>query len=92
MVMKENETTQDMWRSIESLFQSKKDRRQMQLNEDLRNIEIGDLSITNYCHKLKQISDLLDNIGKPIYERTLVMHIVNGLSDKYENVAGIIRH
>lgn len=64
----------------------------MQLNEDLRNIELGDLSITKYCHKLKVISDVLENIGKSIDETTLVMHMINGLSDKYDNIAGIIRH
>lgn len=64
----------------------------MQLNEDLRNIQLGDLSITKYCHKIKVISDLLENIGKPIDETTLVMHTVNGLSEKYEQIAGIIRY
>jgi len=92
MVMNKGETAQQVWKSIENLFQSNKDARQMQLNEDLRNIEIGDLTITNYCHKLKVIADLLENIGKPIEESTLVMHTINGLSDKYENIAAIIRH
>lgn len=64
----------------------------MQLNEDLRNIHIRDLTVTEYCHKLKVISDLLDNIDKSIDEDALVMHTVNGLSEKYDNIATIIRH
>lgn len=62
----------------------------MVMNKDLRNIEIGDLSVTKYCHKLKVISYLLENIGKPIDETTLRMHGVNGLSDKFYQIAGII--
>lgn len=92
MVMQEDETAQQVCTRIASLFQSNKDARQMQLNEDLRHIELGDFTIAKYCHKLKVIADLLENIGKPIDESTLVMYTVNGLSDKYENIAGIIRH
>lgn len=50
------------------------------------------MSVTDYCHKLKVISDLLDNIDKSIDEDALVMHTVNGLSEKYEHIATIIRH
>lgn len=64
----------------------------MQLHEDLRNMELGDLTITKYCHKLKVISDLLENIGKLIEESTLVMHTINGPNEKYDNISGIIRH
>lgn len=58
MVMKKSETAQELWKAIEDLFQSNKDARAIQLNDDLRNIEMGDLNITNYCHKLKVIFDL----------------------------------
>lgn len=85
--MQEDETSQEVWLKIANLFQSNKNARQMQLNEDLRNIELGDLTITQYCHKLKVTADLLDNIGKPIEESTLVMYTVNGLSEKYEQIA-----
>lgn len=36
--------------------------------------------------------DLLENIDQQIDERTLVMHTLNGLSDKYEHIATVIRH
>lgn len=52
---------------------------------------LGDLTIADYCHKLKVIFDL-ENIDQSIDEKTLVMHTVNGLSDKFENIATIIRH
>lgn len=63
--------------------------RAIQLNEDLCNIELENLTIT---HKLKVISDLLEDIGKSMDETTLVMHTINGLNDKYESIEGMIRH
>ena len=64
----------------------------MQLDTELRTIELGSLSITNYCHKISRIADLLANIDSPVDEKNLFTYAVNGLTDKYEGVAGIIRH
>lgn len=41
----------------------------MQLNDGLRNTDIGDLNITNYCHKMKIIFDFPENIDQPIDEK-----------------------
>ena len=64
----------------------------MQLDNDLRNIELGSLSITEYFHKINRLADLLANIEAPVDEKNLVAYAINGLGDKYEQVAGIIRH
>ena len=64
----------------------------MQLDTELRTIELGSLSITDYCHKISRIADLLANIDSPVDEKNLVTYALSGLTDKYEGVAGIIRH
>ncbi|GKC46046.1 hybrid signal transduction histidine kinase M [Tanacetum coccineum] len=64
----------------------------MQLDNDLRNIELGNLTITEYFHKINRLADLLTNINAPVDEKNLVSYAINGLGDKYEHVAGIIRH
>ncbi|GJZ82736.1 ribonuclease H-like domain-containing protein, partial [Tanacetum coccineum] len=69
-----------------------KNARAMQLDNDLRNIELGNLTITEYFHKINRLADLLDNIDAPVDEKNLVTYAINGLGDKYEQVAGIIRH
>ncbi|GJY40361.1 ribonuclease H-like domain-containing protein [Tanacetum coccineum] len=38
------------------------------------------------------VVDLLSNIESPVDEKTLVMHAINGIGEKYEQVAGIILH
>jgi len=92
MILKKGLTAHDVWQNLENLFRDNKDARAMQLEHDLRTITIGDLSVTDYCQKIKTISDLLANIDSAVPEKTLVSYMVNGLSDKYDQVAGIIRH
>lgn len=92
MVMKKSETARQLWKALDDMFQCNKDARAIQLNEDLRNIAMGDLTVADYCYKLKVIFDLLENIDQPIDERALVMHTINGLSHKYDNIATLIRH
>ncbi|PWA74910.1 hypothetical protein CTI12_AA231450 [Artemisia annua] len=42
--------------------------------------------------KIKVSTDLLSNIDDAVDEKTLVMYAINGLVDRYDHVASIIRH
>ncbi|KAJ9553554.1 hypothetical protein OSB04_017599 [Centaurea solstitialis] len=64
----------------------------LELDNELRNIVIGDSTIMEYCSRIKGISDLLTNIGSPVSERNLVTYAINGLSPKYDVIATTIRH
>lgn len=91
-VLKPKCTARDLWLAIENLFRDNKEARAMQLENDLRTTVIGDLSIHDYCKKLKSIADLLANVESPISDRVLVMHLLNGLSEKYDNIINVIQH
>ncbi|XP_020865849.1 uncharacterized protein LOC110224253 [Arabidopsis lyrata subsp. lyrata] len=91
-VLKPKCSAHDLWTAIESLFRDNKEARAMQLENELRTTVIGDLSVHEYCKKLKSISDLLANVDSPISERVLVMHILNGLSDKFDSIINVIKH
>ncbi|GKD53372.1 hybrid signal transduction histidine kinase M [Tanacetum coccineum] len=78
--------------SLADLFHDNKEARSMKLQEELRSLDLGSLSIAEYFKKIKLISDLLTNIDSSISEKNLIMYAANGLSDKYEHVASIIRH
>ncbi|CAL9219800.1 unnamed protein product [Arabidopsis halleri] len=52
-VLKKNATARDLWLSIERLFRDNKEARALQLENDLRTMVIGDLSVHDYCAKLK---------------------------------------
>lgn len=47
MIMKRGLTVRQVWNTLDDMFQSNKSAKAIQLNEDLRNIEIGDLTVTD---------------------------------------------
>ncbi|CAL9244028.1 unnamed protein product, partial [Arabidopsis halleri] len=91
-VLKPKCSARDLWRAIENLFRDNKEARALQLENEIRTTVIGDLSIHEYCKKLKTLSDLLANVDSPISERVLVMHTLNGLSDKFDSIINVIKH
>ncbi|XP_019099686.1 PREDICTED: uncharacterized protein LOC109132508 [Camelina sativa] len=91
-VLKTKCTARDLWLSIENLFRDNKEARALQLDNELRNLSVGDLSIHEYCKKLKTLSDLLANVDSPVPERILVMHMLNGLNDKFDSIINVIKH
>nr|KAJ0201854.1 hypothetical protein LSAT_V11C600299520 [Lactuca sativa] len=64
----------------------------IKLDNELRSMTLGDLTIVQYCQRMKYIADLLANIDNPILEKTLVSHILNGLSSQYEHIATLLHH
>ncbi|XP_022004170.1 keratin, type I cytoskeletal 10-like [Helianthus annuus] len=44
-----------------------------------------------YCQALKVIFDQLTNLGSPITDEQLVLQLLTGLNDQYENTASVIQ-
>ncbi|XP_072148574.1 uncharacterized protein [Setaria viridis] len=40
----------------------------------------GDLSVTDYCCRLKAMADALDELGEPVTDRSLVINVIRGLN------------
>ena len=91
-VLKKNATARDLWLSIENLFRDNKEARALQLENDLRTLVIGDLSVHEYCQKMKTTADLLANIDAHVTERALVSHLLKGLSEKFDSIINVIQH
>lgn len=85
-------TSREIWTRIENLFRNNKEARVIQIDQKLRTTEIGDLSVHAYCQEMKSIADLLENVGAPVTERTLVTHLLNGLNGKFDNIINVIIH
>ncbi|XP_010446127.1 PREDICTED: probable serine/threonine-protein kinase DDB_G0282963 [Camelina sativa] len=90
--LKTRSSARQIWISIENFFHDNKEARAIQLDTELCSLTIGDLSVHDYCQKLKTLSDLLANVDSPVTERVVVMHMLNGLTEKYDNINNIIRH
>ena len=64
-------TARKVWLNLHSLFYDNKESTAMQLETELRNITMGDLSLHAYCDKVKKIADLLEGLGEKIKDRNL---------------------
>ncbi|XP_071727490.1 uncharacterized protein [Rutidosis leptorrhynchoides] len=84
-------TARATWLNLETLFRTNKDSTAFQIEHDLRNITLGDMSVKDYCTKIKSISDLLKNIGEPISDKNLVAYTLQGLPRKWNGVTRAIR-
>ncbi|XP_023729628.1 uncharacterized protein LOC111877339 [Lactuca sativa] len=62
MILKRNATASQIWKNLEDLFRDNKDAKVIQLDNELRNIVMGDSSVTDYCARINSIAYLLDNI------------------------------
>ena len=92
MVLKTRCSARDLWVIIENLFRDNKEAWAIQLENELCTLTIGDMSIHDYCQKLKNLTDLLANVDSPVTDRAVVMHMLNGLSEKFDNIHNVIKH
>jgi hypothetical protein len=51
----------------------------------------GDLIISEYCRKFKNMADALADLGSPVDDRILVLNILCGLNPWFEHLGAIIR-
>lgn len=92
MVLKTKKIVYGLWHSLETLFRDNKESEAHQLETELRNIAMGDSSVSIYCARSKKIVDQLENLGAPVSVRNLVSHLLSGLSSKFSYIAITICH
>jgi hypothetical protein len=63
----------------------------MTLDAEFRTIVQGDLSITEYCRRLKMIADQLADLGEPVRDRTLVLNVLRDLNERFTHLADLIQ-
>lgn len=85
-------SARDIWLRVENQIRINKEARAIQLDNELRTMEIGDMTIRQYCQKLKSVAYLLTNVDVAVNERTLVMYLLNGLNEKFDNIINVIKH
>ncbi|XP_066373416.1 uncharacterized protein [Miscanthus floridulus] len=84
-------TARTTWLAIETQFLGNKETRIILLDAKFRNFKQGDLSITNYCKRLKGMADDLGDLGSPVSDKLLVLTLVSGLNEQFHVVGHDIR-
>lgn len=92
MVTKPDSTAHTLWLDIEAFFRKNKELCIMELENELRQMTMGDKSINEFYERMKVTADLLGNIGNPVTKHTLVTYFLNSLSPKYDHIGTIICH
>lgn len=75
-------TARTAWLDIEHQFLSNCETR-VYLDAEFRTFMQGDLSVTDYCRKMKSMADALADLGEYIPNHTLVLNVLRGLSGKF---------
>nr|XP_034604633.1 uncharacterized protein LOC117864615 [Setaria viridis] len=84
-------TARTTWLAIEAQFLGNKETRIILLDAKFRNFKQADLSITEYCKRLKGMADGLSDLGALVDDKLLVLTLVGGLNDQFHAVGRDIR-
>ncbi|RLN11781.1 hypothetical protein C2845_PM09G16350 [Panicum miliaceum] len=82
-VLERNSTAREAWLAIETQFLGNRETRALFLDAKFRTFVQGDLTITDFCSRLKKMADDLGDLGEPVTDRTLVLNVIRGLNEQY---------
>lgn len=83
MIIKRGRISKDVWKCLET--------QDMQPDNHISNIDITDLSVTNYYEQIKVLFDVLPNIEEIVLKKIFVTYLFDGHGKKTK-VKGIISH
>jgi hypothetical protein len=78
------------WLGIVEQFLGNRESRALLLDAEFRNLSQGDLTVDDYCRKLKGMADALADLGEPVNDRTLVLNVLRGLNERFLFMTHII--
>ncbi|KAJ9558152.1 hypothetical protein OSB04_012766 [Centaurea solstitialis] len=90
IISSDNCTAKDLWDKLDEFLLNNKMSRMLQLQEQFCNTKKGALSITDFCHQLKNLADALADCDSKIDEIELVMQILRQLPPSYHSIVDVI--
>lgn len=93
-VLKPNIHTRHVWVTLEKLFWENKESNLMQLDNELRSITMGDLSVATYTSKIQNSASLIENldVDSKVKDKYLVKYMINSLSSRFSYISTILHH
>ncbi|GJR96160.1 ribonuclease H-like domain-containing protein [Tanacetum coccineum] len=73
-------------------FLDNKKTKTIALKDELRVLDMGDMTVDKYFAKIESIGTFLSDLGSPMDYYDLVTYAIHGLSDRFAHVAGIIAY
>jgi hypothetical protein len=73
-------TARQVWHMIEHQFIDNSKTCALHLDATFRNFVQGNLSVSDYCRKMKSMADSLADLGCAISDRNLILNVLRGLN------------
>jgi hypothetical protein len=90
MVFHRRATAFSAWNAVCGLFLSNSTQRAVYALQDFHSLQQGDLSVHDYCCRIKRLADTLTDVGHPITDQDLVVNTMRDVSTKFTNALGVI--
>jgi hypothetical protein len=91
IVREPTETARLVWLAIEAQFLGNNESRVLQLDARFRAFKQGDLSVRDYCCRMKGMADDLRALGETVTDRHLVLNLLQGLDKKFNHMKIFIK-
>ncbi|XP_062213759.1 uncharacterized protein LOC133914745 [Phragmites australis] len=90
IVMQSDDDAFTVWNAIEGVFRDNRLTRAIYLEAEFRTLQQDDMTITQYCTRLKTLADQLRDVGQPVKEDNQVINMLRGLNPKYRHAISAI--
>ncbi|XP_062192504.1 uncharacterized protein LOC133896000 [Phragmites australis] len=94
IIMDHDVTVRDVWQALEGQFIGNRETRALHLDAEFRTFVQGDLTISDYCRRLKSMADALGTLGtlsEPVPDRTLILAVLRSLNKKFGYMAALLK-
>ncbi|PKU68032.1 Retrovirus-related Pol polyprotein from transposon TNT 1-94 [Dendrobium catenatum] len=85
------ESTHEIWQTLQTRFQSSNRSKVIQLKNELHNVSMQTMSMTQYLTEIKKIVDKISAAGSSVDPEDVIIYILNGLPPAYLSFATTIR-
>jgi hypothetical protein len=79
-------TAQQLWVALKEQFLDNRKACAVHLDTQLRLFIQGDLSVDDYCRRMKRMANDLCDLDENVEDHTLVLQVLRGLNKKYDHV------
>jgi hypothetical protein len=91
IVKEPTETARQAWLVIEAQFLGNSESRVLQLDARFRAFKQDDLSVRDYCRRMKSMVDDLRALGVTVTDRHLVLNLLQGLNKRFDHMKIFIK-
>ncbi|XP_025828611.1 uncharacterized protein LOC112903573 [Panicum hallii] len=82
-VIQPNDNAYATWTAIGSQFLDNIVQCTVQARQAFHALSQGDMTVTEYCGKIKTLADTLHDVGSPLTDQELVINLLSGMNDKF---------